>query len=138
MPVQNLITLSLDGVIRDPMQKADRLLSYFFVNDMHQSNNQYGLIASLPGILKESGNKPEIAASSIQNALYELFYNYYDSVNCDVVAKSPDNVLQTGNDMSCDLEVNMSFKQNGKTYQLAKIATVVNSKLVKVAEVKHG
>ena len=32
--VENLVTLSLDGTISDPVQKADRLLSYFFVNDL--------------------------------------------------------------------------------------------------------
>lgn len=137
MPVQNLVTLSLDGIIRDPIQKADRLLAYFFANDKHQSNNQLGMIATLPGIIQECGNKPELVSSAVQSELDNLYSNYYDAVNCEVTAKEPDNVYQSGNDLSCDLEVRLTFKQNGQTYNLAKIASIVNSKLVKVAEVMN-
>lgn len=135
MPVENLVTLSLDGTITDPVQKADRLLSYFFVNDQHQSNNQLGYIASLPGIIKDSANKPERASGEIQSALSELFSRYYEGVNCDVSVDESSNKIVSGNDKAVNLLVNLTFKQNGQTYNLARIAKIVNSKLAGIAEV---
>lgn len=138
MPVQHLVTLSIDGIIRDPVQKADRLLAYFFVNDYHQSNNQLGLIATLPGIIQERGNRPDLVAQSIQTTLDSLFSNYYDSVTCNVTVKNSTETTQTGNDLNCDLQVRLTFRQGGKAYELAKIASIVNSKLSQVAEVTNG
>lgn len=135
MTVENLVTLSLDGTISDPVQKADRLLSYFFVNDHHQSNNQLGYIASLPGIIKDAANKPDRATGEIQSALYQLFSRYYESVNCDVTVQDPSGNHITGNDMAVNLLVNLTFKQNGQTYNLGRIAKIVNSKIAGVAEV---
>lgn len=138
MPVQNLPTLSLDGILRDPLQKADRLIAYFFVNDMHQSNNQFGQIATLPGIIQQCGNKPDLVAAEVRTTLETLFSDYYDAVNATVDVKDPTELTIAGNDLSCDLEVRLSFRQNGQVYNLAKIASIVNSKLAKVAEVSNG
>lgn len=135
MPVENLVTLSLDGTITDPVQKADRLLAYFFVNDHHQSNNQLGRIASLPGIIKESANKPTQASGEIQSSLSDFFSRYYDGVNCDVSVEDGTDQRTAGNDKALNLLVNLTFKQNGQTYNLARIAKIVNSKLTGIAEV---
>ena len=138
MAVENLVTLSLDGSINDPVQKADRLLSYFFVNDEHQSNNQLGSIASLPGIIKHCANKPDLVANEIQSVLQQYYSQYFDNVNC-VVETAPNAISnRAGNDLTVNLNVNLTFKQGGQNYNLNRIASIVNSKLTGIAEVNSA
>lgn len=131
---ESLPTLSLDGMVHDPLQKADRLLAYFFSSDAHQSNAFYGSIYSLPYILQQNANNPTDVASAASSALNALFDKYYDTVDCNVETQAASNVM-SGNRASMNLNVRLNFTQGGKSYNLARIAEIVDSKLSKVAEV---
>lgn len=128
----SLPTLSMDGNISDPIQKADRLLAYFFTSDAHQSNAWQGSIASLPYIIKECANNPHEVATMATSVLNQLFDNYYDSVNCDIETSKLDSL---NGKLSLDLVVRLSFTQAGQVYNLARIAEVIDNKLSRVAEV---
>lgn len=128
----SLPTLSMDGNVSDPILKADRLLAYFFTSDAHQSNSFQGSIASLPYIIKECANNPQEVASMATSVLNNLFDSYYDSVNCDI---ETDNIVSANGKLSVNLIVKLSFTQANQSYNLARIAEVIDSKLSRVAEV---
>lgn len=121
-------SLSTKGFLKDPYEKADQLSADFFQNQASQSNFYKGEIASLSFLLNQYSNDQGGLVKATQSTLTNLFVRYFDTVTVNVTAVTPANKQ----DGRFDLQVELTFMQNGVTYNLGKLAEIVDSKLSKV------
>lgn len=129
MPIP-LITLDSKGVIKDPKQKIDRILSHLLTTDKLQSNVHRDSVTSIHDILKNYGNHPDVLAREIQRQLEEVLYRYFDDVEA-IVEPPPDsdtNALYT-------LSVMIRVRQDSAWYDFATTLRTHGDSITKVAEV---
>ena len=84
-----LPTVSTSGWVNDIAEKADRLLSYYFVSDYSQSNAYRGQIVSLPQQVQEFGHDALALERSMKAALETYFGQYFESAQVDVNTEVP-------------------------------------------------
>lgn len=133
---EDLPTLDTDGWVSDPNQKANRLMGYFFCSDYTQTNAHLGKVQSLPWIIKNNQRNYMDLGDAVRRALYTLFSNYFDSVECNVRVVQITNAL--GDTAKYDIQVNMTYTQDGQTYNLAKSLSIVNNTLKSVSDLANG
>lgn len=127
-------SLSSDGWINDIARKTDRLLSYFFVSEESQSNIYDGQIASLPGLIREYGNRPLDLKSQMREALINMLKGYYDSVDVSV-SVSTENTQIPGR---ADVTVTITVTENGKSYQVPQLVQTLNGKLLNIINLNNN
>lgn len=128
----SLPTLSSAGYIQDPAQILDNLLSYFFVADYSQSNAHYGNIASLPYIIKVNSNNRDGLTRDVERTLSRMLASYYDTVSINVTVEE-----NNASPESYDIKVTGSVTSKGRTYGLAKLASIANDKLIKTTTLSN-
>lgn len=127
----NLPSLSSSGFISDPAVKLDKLLSYFFVADFSQSNQHKGRVASLPYLVKNYGDQPNILVDRIQTTVENMLGAYFESVQVLVTEEDPLTVKPEYN-----VRLEGSVTHNGKKYDIARLLNVSNSTLMSVSELQ--
>lgn len=120
-------TLSEDGWVFDPLNKANYLMSYFFEADYSQSQFYYGRVSSLGYLLQQYGTNPSEFASELETTLKDLLEKYLDNVEVEAA----ENLSVTGSQATVNLYVSFSDK-NGNKVTLSNMLLIENSKLVKV------
>jgi hypothetical protein len=118
-------SLSTKGFLRDPYEKADQLSADFFQNQASQTNFYKGEISSLTFLLNKHSNDSSALRAAVKDTLTTLFSRYFDMVEVDVTIQFP----ETKADSRFDLRVELTFMQNGITYNLGKLVEIVDSKL---------
>lgn len=126
-------TLSLEGVIYDPVKKADYLLSCFYTSQYSQSNAWLGRIQSLPYLIKEStGNgalNPELLSSNTEVSLKAIMIPWFDSVTVSVTYED-----EVRNDSIFNIIVNIAVVDDGVPISIKKALEIYNSRLIRVAD----
>lgn len=121
-------TLSTDGWVFDPLNKANYLMSYFFEADYNQTQFYLNNVSSLTYLLYLYGNDPTEFASQLESTLLEYLGRYLNNV---VVEAKYDLATESSSNASVNLYVSFSGK-TGKTYTLSNMLIVNGSKLVQV------
>jgi len=128
-----LPTLSSSGFVSGIAEKADRLMSYYFVSEDSQSNLYRGQITSLPKQIQLLGNDEQALTSRITKELERLLGSYFDGVEVNVTTAIPN----TQDPNRINVTVSATVAENGQQYSLAKLINVVNSRIVKIIDINN-
>lgn len=83
-------SLSSRGFVRDPIQRADQLLAWFFVTRAGQDYLFRRDNIGVQQILAEHGQNPRSAAEAIQRVLEATFKGYFTSARVTCVVDEED------------------------------------------------
>ena len=104
-------TLSTKGMVIDPADKADTLISHFYVADTGNTQLYRGKITSLPALVQEFRDDAVKLQNGIRSALMTYLGNYYQSV--DVQAK-----VDINTDGSFTIRMFITVVEDGNAYSL--------------------
>ena len=127
-------TLSTSSFVEDPVEKCDRLLAYYFINDTSQSTLYRGSIMSLPYHVQQHGHDEQQLREAVRPALDEYFRSYFDEVEVDVRTDIPN----PADPNRINLTVSVIVIQDGKRYSLGQVATIKNSQVVNITKLNNG
>lgn len=89
-------TLSGRGWLRTPAEKADQILSWFYVSDYSQSELFRGNITSFPYLVQRYGSDKSLLVSHTTSTLEAYFRRYMPNTFVDVTATYLDQEAQDG------------------------------------------
>lgn len=90
-----VITLDVDGIIEDPVVKANRLFAYYMKSNFSQSTAYYGTVHSFKHDVRTAGMDKSEIALVVRKALTALFTPHFTSVNIDTRIVSDDSPTYT-------------------------------------------
>ena len=127
-------TLSTSGWVEDIAEKADRLMSYYFVSDASQTTLYLGKITSLPLQIQRYGQDDYGLRQAVQAELTQLFGRYFDAVQVEVTTDKP-----VPNDLNrINLTLSVLVTQNGKQYSLGRLISTINSKITQIVDINNN
>lgn len=124
-----LITLDSRGLVEDPNQKIERILTYLLSTEASQSNVHRAQLISIPDIMRKYGSDHIEIKNAIQTALEECFRGYFTNTLVDVVV-----TLSTDNDSMLIVSIRAKVEQNNKWHDVAKALTATNDTIKLVSE----
>lgn len=127
-------TMDSIGWVSDVPNKLDRLLSYFYYSDYKQSDLYAGQIVSLPRILQLAGNKANMAAPKVEDALKYYLGVHFDRVNVEVSVVSPSDIAST----TASLKIVIGISDSGKTQVTGDMVMISDGKIEDVIRMNNG
>lgn len=124
-----LITLDSTGIIEDPDQKIERILTYLLTTEASQSNVHRDELISIPDTMRRYGSDIVSMKSEMENILEECFRGYFDNTMVDVTIKPSES-----DDGRLNVIIQAKVEQNGKWYDVAKALTATNDTIKIVSE----
>ena len=124
-----LITLDSQGLVEDPNQKVERILTYLLSTEASQSNVHLPQLISIPDILRKYGSDHIEIKNALQSALEECFRGYFTNTLVDVVVKN-----STKNDGTLNVFIQAKVEQNNKWYDVAQSLSATNDIIKLVSE----
>lgn len=126
-------TLSSSGWVGELAEKADKLLSYFFVSEASQTNLYAGRITSLPNLLKNNAHDDFDLRTAVQSALVTYLERHFDAV--EVVVTTKENTLN--GEKGLDLELDILVVQDGAQHSLGRLVSTLNSSIMKIMSINN-
>lgn len=126
-----IVTLSVQGIVSDPAEKANAILANYISSLYSQSTLYYGTIHSLKHDERTSGMDPTAMCSTVTQALKDLFKPYY--TNADIKVRY--EPITTG--IHYRLFISGSLYDGKVRYDLAKSIDFNNGKFVNEGEVNE-
>jgi hypothetical protein len=127
-------SLSSSGFISNTAEKADRLLSYFFVNEASQSELYFGQITSLPDLIQKNNNETFVLEKSTTDLLKKYFSRYFQNVEVQARTDKP----QPGDENRTNLTIYVAFTDNGKSYSIGRLVQIVDSKIAEIVHINNS
>ena len=124
-------TLSGDGWVTSTPLKADYLMSYFFLSEYSRTYLYHGQIASFTYLLQQHKDDMSKLSYNTEQVLKRLFGAYFPKVDVEVTTKQLE-----GSKWAITLVVVVTDVE-GKEFSVAKLADVLDSKLVKVQQLNN-
>lgn len=126
-------SLSTRGFVKDPIQKADQLLGWFFITRQAQDYLFRKDNIGIQQILAEHGQNPRAAAEVIQRVLEDTFKQYFASARVTCVVDEGDMANGTGVELRLVAEFvdetaagTTAWRYNPSTSVFQRIASAVN------------
>ena len=129
-----LPTVSTSGWVNDISEKADRLLSYYFVSDFSQSNLHRGQIVSLPQQVQEFGHDALALERAVKSALESYFGRYFESAIVDVSTTSP-NPLDPNR---IQVKVGLIVTDGGRQYSVGKLVRTFKGTIIDIIDINNN
>lgn len=127
-------TLSEDGWVKTTEERADYLFAHFFVSEYSQTALYERAVASFPYIIQKNQGSITNTISELRQVLQSYFSRHFTNVKADAVAN--EDPPKSG---KFRINLHVSFTdEDGKEFALAKVANVLNSKLVNVLNINNG
>lgn len=130
MPTLPVPTLSSKGLVTQPYTKADHLFSYFLVSQASQTNMFKGHVSSLTYLVQYHAGDENGLKEAVRQSLFTLFNDFFETVAIDVEIKEP--VSAAEKDKRFDLRMVVTFNQEGKPYNMARLAFIENSRVINI------
>ncbi len=127
-------TLSAAGWVDHPAEKADQLISYYFVSEASQTHLYPGQVVSLTAQVQEWGHDPLELRQRIRDDMERYLRPYFDEVIIDVTTETP--AVDGTNRFNVTL--NCIVIDKGERYSLGRLITVVNSKIVRIVDINNN
>lgn len=126
-------TLSNAGWITNIAEKADTLVSYYFVAEASQTHLYLGNVVSLPAQVQAYGNDSHQLRIKVRDDLQRYLAPYFDEVILDVAVDlpAPDDPNRINITVDCKL------MENGVAYSLGRLISTVNSKIVNIVNTNN-
>lgn len=129
-----LPTLSTSSWVTDISEKADRLLSNFFVSQHSQSQMFHGHITSLTYLVQQYGHDNIALVRETKAALVTYLNSYFDEATVDATTDIPNEDDPGRTNLTIDVVVT----QGGERYTLGKLIQVVNSTIAEIVSINNG
>ena len=127
-------TLSAVGWAENPAEKADQLMSYYFVGEHSQTQLYPGYVVSLPAQVKEWGHDELELGQRVRSDLERYLKPYFDEVIIDVrTARVAADTTQR-----LDVTLDCTVTDKGVRYSLGRLISVVNSKIVGIIDANNN
>ncbi len=124
-----LITLDSRGIVEDPEQKIERILTYLLVTEASQSNVHRDQLISIPDIMRRYGNDTIEIKNAIEIALENCCAAYFTNVLLDISVNP-----SSKNDGTLVVVIQVKVEQDGKWFDVAKALTATNDVIRLVTE----
>ncbi len=126
-------TLSGAGWVDSLPEKADRLMSYYFVSEASQSQLFNGTIVSLPAQVQAYGHDEQEIRYRVRDDLMRYLAPYFTDVSLDVRTDLPN-----ANDPNrINITVDAIVTEGSQRYSLSRLITTVNSKIVEIVNINN-
>lgn len=124
-----LPTLSTLGYLTSPMEKADRLMSYFFESDASQSQLFTKSVYSLQYLIQQHNQDIPTLCGQIKTNLTNYLNGYFDSSEVECTYSEEDNKVT--------IKLYADVVENGKKYSLGKLIETINGSFNKVISLNN-
>lgn len=121
-------SLSTNGWIYSTAEKADYLISHFFVSEYSQSLIYNGNVASFPWIIQNNQSNMPGVVRDLEVVLAAYFSRYFNSV---VVQASQQEIPPNSGIVRIDLYVSFRDEAN-KEFVLSRLVDIVDSKIEQI------
>jgi len=131
--VTKVPTMSTSGWVESISEKADRLMSYYFVSDFSQTHLYPNEICSLPYQIQQAGHDRQALQRLMSDNLQRYLGRYFESA--DISVRTDDiNPLDPNR---TQVTVNINVVENGERYNLGRLINVVNSKIAEIIDINN-
>lgn len=120
--------------INDPAEKADQLMSYYFVADSSQTHLYPGHVVSLPAQVQEFGHDAVSLRSKVRDDLDNFLRPYFEQVTVDTSTDFP----VPGDENRINLTVTCQIVEGGVVYSLGRMISTLNSKIVQIVDINNN
>lgn len=126
--------IDMAGWVLSPASIADRVLSDFFLAEYSQTELWPGKVKSFPYLIRNRSGGINIICSEVQDALTEIYSQYFYDVVCQVTYKEEASDIN-----AYQLVIYSSFKDAlGTEYLLSRIAAVMDGKITAIIAAING
>lgn len=127
-------TLSEARWVNNVAEKADQLVAYYFAADASQTHLYPDAVVSLPAHVQQYGNDETQLRLKVRESLERYLREYFEQVIVDVTTElpSPDDTNRINLTLECNIV------DNGVSYSLSRLITVVNSKVVQIVDILNN
>jgi len=126
-------TLSSEGFVFDVAGRLDHLMVFFFTNEYSQSLLYNNSIASLQYLIQENNQDTVKLRIEVKSTLERYLGAYFDTVSVVVTTDAVDVESST---YTLSIDVDVASENN--TYNLGQEISIINSKMVSLAEKLNG
>lgn len=129
-------TLSMKGWIKNPTERLDYALAYFFESNKSESYVFQDNIVSAQAIIQKHGNDLTGLINDLQDTMQTYLSRQFDSVSVEVTDTSPDAIR----DISSKVTINIYclVTHDGKQFSAANVFELANSRFKLVTDVMRG
>lgn len=127
-------TLSSSGWVTEISEKADRLMSYFFVSEASQSLVYAGRISSLPEIIQLHGHDELQLEAAMRDVLRTYLERYFTAVDITVKATIPGS----SDDNRIQISTQITVYENSLNYEVGHLIEVLNSTIQSIVKANNG
>lgn len=128
-------SLSTKGWIATVPEKVDKLLCYYFLSEVGQSD--WYEIVSLPYQVATKGNQPNQIKDLVESELYRYFLAYFPEgveINVTIIDKRAD-----GSDIArYEIQTSVIVVVDRTQYSVARLVSVVNSQITILEKTNNG
>lgn len=114
-------------------EKADLLMSYYFVSEASQTQLYVGTIVSLPAQVQLFGHDEQELRFNIQKDLTTLLSPYFDNVEASVRTDLPN----AADPNRINITVDVIVTEGGQRYSLSRLISTVNSKITEIVDINN-
>lgn len=126
-------SLSLDCWVTSTANKADYLISHFFLSEKSQTALYGNEVSSLQWIIQNTQGDLNKLTSLMRSSLSSYFSRYFKSVNVEVTT----NEVTPGSN-KIELRLFLSFAdKDGKEFILAKLIDILDSKINSIVTINN-
>lgn len=128
-----LPSLSTDGWVFATAEKADYLISHFFVAEYSQTQLYVSHVSSFPKIIQQNQGDMRNTAIDLRETLDKYFSRYFSDVQVEVTYKE---VPEKSGKVQLDLFVSFVDHEN-KRFVLSRLVEVNNTKIEKILKINN-
>lgn len=128
-----LPSLSTDGWVFSTAEKADYLISHFFVAEYSQTQLYVDNVASFPKIIQNNQGNMNATASELRATLENYFSRYFSKV---IVETSHIEVPEKSGKIQLNLYVSFVDHEN-KTFVLSRLVEINDTKIEKILKINN-
>lgn len=132
--MRKMITLDSDGYISDPSHIIDRTMNNFFTSNYSQTVVHVGQIKSLPYLVRQFASDNYGLERACIKALTDMLSAHFESVIVEANIEPIDPEKPDSDRVSLTISA-VVYTANGKSYDMAKLLSLVNNKITNITEV---
>lgn len=126
-------TLSSNGWVRAPADKADYLLAHFYESDKRQTYLYGENVTNLQWLIEQYGHDIILVCQEVRRAVQLYLSRYYDTADVQVTSDTEPGYTTVPNDTSfVRLRMVCTVTEEGKEYSIAKLIEISDGKFKKV------
>lgn len=127
-------TLSSADWVSNLPEKADRLVSYYFVAEASQTQLYAGTIVSLPAQVQLYGHDEQGLRQKVQQDLTTYLTPYFDAAEVSVRTDLPN----ADDPNRINITVDVIVTEAGQRYSLSRLISTVNSKITQIVDINNN